>query len=468
MRTAVAVFVGMLLVASSLIAPPPAMAIPAFSRMYGQSCSACHTAYPKLNQAGEEFRLSGYTRFEGGAAIPKVQPLTMGKLSLPGIVPVSVIGTVGYDSHKVTERRREGHRVRTLDPNSINLEEIEIAAASPLNRYLSFVLDFPLAETEFENRNFTLGGPEAPELAAVSFNNLWVDDLINFRIGAYELPLGFSPGHRRLSSAPYEVYGATAQKLLGLEGAAGTGIGAEGRIFKLSKTQLLAELYGTAYSERLGVSSLLLRYHFGTANDSNRTADNNSSKSVFGRLSLGYLGQTIGFFGFWSPNILDRSRPTGFPGRSNEVVRVGPDLHLTFLDEALSLAVQYLWGRDNDPTGVGKAFNFSGGFVEANYVIRAGGLGRLVPLARFDYVRGDKFDNTTKAAANALAPSPVRTKPLVWALTGGLYYLPWDNVKLSAEVTYRETEEQLSQMRSTVEKDRISETLIGLQVTLAF
>jgi hypothetical protein len=458
-------FAGLLFVGLSFFSPPPALAIPAFSRMYGQSCSACHTAYPKLNRAGEEFRLSGYTRYEGGAAIPKVPPVTVGKLSLPGIVPVSIIGTVGYDMHTVSERLRETNRQRTLEPNSINLEEIEILAASSLNRYLSFILDFPLAETEFENRNFTLMGPEAPELAAVSFNNLLFDDLINIRIGAYELPLGFSPAHRRLTVAPYEIYQATAQSLLGLEGAARTGIGAEGRIFNLAKSQLLAELYGTAYSERLGISDLFVRYHLGTSNDSNRNADNNPSKGLFGRLAIGYLGHTLGFSGVWSPNILDRSRPNGFPGKSNEVRRLSPDLHLTFLEEALSLSIQYLWGRDDDPTGVGKAYDFEGGFVQVDYAWRTP-IGALVPLARFDWVSGDKFDNTTLAAAKGV--NPVRTEPQLWALTGGVQYLPWENVKITGEVTYKEREEQLSKTRSTVEKDRIQETLIGLQVKVGF
>lgn len=465
MKTIVAVLVGVLLAGASLVVAPPAQAIPAFSRIYGQGCGACHTAYPKLNRAGEEFRLSGYTRFEGGAAMPKVPPVTVGKLSLPGIVPVSFIGTVGYDMHKVSERLRETNRERTLEPNSINLEEIEIMAAAPLNRHLSFILDFPLAETEFENRNFTLMGPEAPEFAAISFNNLLFDDLINVRIGAYELPLGFSPGHRRLSVAPYEIYQATAQNLLALEGASRTGIGAEGRIFNLSKSQLLAEIYGTAYSERLGVSDLLVRYHFGTANDSNRNADNNPSKGLFGRLAIGYLGQTLGFSGVWSPNILDRSRPNGFPGKSNEVRRLGPDLHLTFLEEALSLSIQYLWGRDDDPTGVGKTFDFEGGFVQVDYAWRTP-IGALVPLARFDWVSGDKFDNTTLAGAKGV--DPLRTEPRIWALTGGVQYLPWENVKITGEVTYKEREEQLSKTRSTVEKDRIQETLIGLQVKVAF
>jgi hypothetical protein len=48
----------------ALAAPPPAGAIPVYSRKYGTSCITCHTIYPKLTQFGEAFRRNGY-RFPG-------------------------------------------------------------------------------------------------------------------------------------------------------------------------------------------------------------------------------------------------------------------------------------------------------------------------------------------------------------------------------------------------------------------
>jgi hypothetical protein len=38
----------------------PAYAIPAFARKYGLPCSACHEAWPKLNNFGQVFRDNGY------------------------------------------------------------------------------------------------------------------------------------------------------------------------------------------------------------------------------------------------------------------------------------------------------------------------------------------------------------------------------------------------------------------------
>ena len=475
MRRGAAVLIATLLVGASvllaLLAAPPAQAIPAYSRLNGQSCGACHTAIPKLNQAGEEFRLSGYTRYEGGAVTPKVPPLNVGKLSLPGIFPISVIGTVGFDAVQIEERFRETLRTTVDTPNSINLEEFSLLASAPLNRHVSFIVEVPIAETEFERggKKFVLNGPQAPGMAAISLNNLFIDDLLNLRLGAYELPVGplESPEHRRLSIAAYQIYDTTAQQLLQLEGGSRTGIADEEQIFALGKPQLLVELYGTAYSERLGISNMYIRYHFGTSNDSNVSGDNNGSKSMFGRLSLTFMDQTVGFFGLYSPNVLDRARQDGFPGLRSSVLRFGPDVYLRFLDERLTVALQHLWARDSDPTGVGKAFKYQGGYAEVNYVIPTR-IGSWVPLARYDYILANRFDNSALAAANSLAPSPVVTKPRVFAYTVGLQYLPWENVKFSSEVTYREQSEQLSKTVSTVEKDRIRELFFGLQMKVAF
>jgi hypothetical protein len=43
----------------------PASALPSFARQTGQTCSACHTAFPQLTPFGRRFKLGGYT-LEGG------------------------------------------------------------------------------------------------------------------------------------------------------------------------------------------------------------------------------------------------------------------------------------------------------------------------------------------------------------------------------------------------------------------
>lgn len=43
-----------------LASVPPAQCIPAFARKYGLPCSACHEAWPMLNNFGQTFKDNGY------------------------------------------------------------------------------------------------------------------------------------------------------------------------------------------------------------------------------------------------------------------------------------------------------------------------------------------------------------------------------------------------------------------------
>jgi hypothetical protein len=49
-----------LILVALCVATPPAHAIPAFAREYSLPFSACHEAWPKLNNFGQVFRDNGY------------------------------------------------------------------------------------------------------------------------------------------------------------------------------------------------------------------------------------------------------------------------------------------------------------------------------------------------------------------------------------------------------------------------
>src|SRR5215469_18061561 len=54
------VVAGIILTSSILFSAGRAYAIPAFARKYNLPCSACHEAWPKLNNFGQVFRDNGY------------------------------------------------------------------------------------------------------------------------------------------------------------------------------------------------------------------------------------------------------------------------------------------------------------------------------------------------------------------------------------------------------------------------
>src|SRR5262245_12654510 len=75
----------------------PALAIPVFARVCDNPCSACHTVYPQLNPAGEDFRAHGLH-----GLTPAVQPLKVGSLfEVPGTLPLAITFGAGEDLSKV-------------------------------------------------------------------------------------------------------------------------------------------------------------------------------------------------------------------------------------------------------------------------------------------------------------------------------------------------------------------------------
>ncbi len=433
---------------------PQASAIPAFARLYKKSCGTCHVVFPKLSADGEGFRLSGYRRIKGKEITPKIPPVKIGEfLELPGILPLSILIEAGFDFHEV--REREAGKSTTTSRNSFNLEEVEVMAAGILGRNVSFFLGSPLAETEFEEGDFTLEGPEAPEQAFVTFNDIVMRDLFNIKVGALELPLAFSPFARRLSVAEYEIYGVDASELLGLSSTE-AGLSDEEKGLRLIKPQLGVELYGGASSELTGISNLTLRYHVGTSNFSNRQTDNNRDKGIYGRLSMTFLDQTVGLFGLYAGNLADQDPPGDFGGK-NSAWRLGPDINLNLFHYDLNLFAQFRYGRDSNPTGFGEALHFGGGFVEADYLVLPG----LIGYARFDYGFASKFDDTGRGGET-------RTEPRIFAGTGGVQYLIWKNVKILAEYTFREEKERLGRTESTREHDLVREHVFTIRLAAAF
>ena len=71
-------------------------AIPAFSRMYGTSCSTCHIDFPKLNDFGKAFKDAGFKFPKDDESMIKIPPVMLGVLAnaelwpkaiWPGVIP---------------------------------------------------------------------------------------------------------------------------------------------------------------------------------------------------------------------------------------------------------------------------------------------------------------------------------------------------------------------------------------------
>ncbi len=451
-----------------LLLSTQALAIPAFSRTYGYGCSVCHSAFPKLNQAGESFRLSGYRQLEGMEVPPKVPPVKIGeRLELPGTVPLSFSLTAGYNFTEIDNTLGNGSKNTNTasdfrsSQSSFNLTEFELMAGASLGRYLSFFLDAPLAETEIRQffdpevrrhgTKSTLEGPAVPDLAFIGFHNLLVPDLLNVKAGVIELPTAFSPMHRRLSFFPYLVYEATALDVIGRSGiddfVSVPGVTSaetlEKNQFRLSKSQLGVQLFGRATPSLHKVSNLNVDYFVGVVNGNNTNTDNNNTKDLFGRLASTYTitntTLTVGGFGYYSGNTLDSltTQPSTAARYKDRLWRAGPDLSITLTKPiSIDLYSQIFFAEDSNATGFGRKASWWGGFVGVDVKP----LDPLVLYVRYDWINGRRFDDTG-VTINAVSGETGPVRPRLWDVVVGAQYYLYENIRLMAE--YRHGEKDL-------------------------
>jgi hypothetical protein len=81
------VSIALVAAASLVLVPDEASAVPSFARQKGKACTDCHTIWPRLTQAGREFKELGYT--EVGETYPRIQEDNLDLLGFSG-TPLSV------------------------------------------------------------------------------------------------------------------------------------------------------------------------------------------------------------------------------------------------------------------------------------------------------------------------------------------------------------------------------------------
>src|SRR6266542_2553930 len=137
-------------------------------------------------------------------------------------------------------------------------------------------------------------------------------DSVNLLGGITHLPLAYPSGKVRLAVNQYLVY-----ERRGLDYLSPIPVDeifddpeAGERLFRLGEPQGMFEVNGMivpgkkvdAVGKR---DTLWLEYHVGTTNASNTVSDGNVQKGVYGRFVARWYNQSLGGFGFWTPNIVD-------------------------------------------------------------------------------------------------------------------------------------------------------------------
>jgi hypothetical protein len=169
-----------LLAALMLADSQSARAIPAFARKYGMPCSACHEAWPKLNNFGQTFKDNGY-QLGNDRDAPIFQQ--------PAYWPIALRTTPNW--HRESTSAADITNPATTDPvtglpittegrlttHGFDLTGLDILTLGTLAKNISFQL-VPSADN---NASFHF------ESANVRFDNLLHTSWLNVKVGKFEL-----------------------------------------------------------------------------------------------------------------------------------------------------------------------------------------------------------------------------------------------------------------------------------------
>jgi hypothetical protein len=360
------------------------IAIPAFARKYGLPCSACHTAWPELNNFGQVFRDNGYQLMND-----RDSPIWQN----PSYFPISFRITPNW--HRETANNQvfdgpggAGTGIGSVTQSGFDLSGMDLWSAGTIYKNISFVLlpsSDPTAVWHFE-------------AAFLRFDNLWGSPWLNVRFGRFEMDNLISEKRFLFLSnngGIYQIYHFTPP--------------GDSNNFGYGDNQIGVELAGHSANSYTRYSVAVLSSNEGGvdfttdvvpgAPPANRTYDVNLAfsqafnapgppgESGFGQERVGafaYIGQRPTSF-----QTLNGSPLVGIDNKP--FYRLGFAADLSYKN--LELLPLFMYGHDNPYLGTGLASNvplppgaqaptFYGGFLEAHYYFNP----QNVALARFEQI----------------------------------------------------------------------------------
>jgi hypothetical protein len=402
------------------------IAIPAFARKYGLPCSACHTAWPELNNFGMVFRDNGYQLMNDRDSPiwqnPSYFPITFRITpnwhrestsnqpvdSIPGDLPGSTLVS------------------RTVTQAGFDLSGMDLWSAGTLYKNISFLLlpsSDPTAVWHFES-------------AWVRLDNIKGSSWLNFKFGRFELDNLISEKRFLFLSANGGIYQTYHFNVPGTLNDFGIG-----------DNQIGMELMGHNADSSTRYSISLLSSNEGGTNltESNLPGGAPSNRSFDGYMALtksfnagswgyeqfqayAYVGQRATYY----QTTTQAGVTTPLVGLGNEpFYRIGFAGQLHFKN--LELLPYFMHGHDSAYLGTATADNgplptgahapsFNGGFLEGQYFVNP----QLVFFGRFEKidVGQEAFSGTPGDYGNVTAYSVgYRYYPIMFSRAG----LAWHN-----------------------------------------
>ena len=353
-------FITLLLI---MLIPAKSGAMPVFARKYDMSCITCHSAFPRLNEFGEQFaadnmRLPNWkdTTKSGGDDM----------LALPDTVPLA-LRTQAY------VQKREANTIDVETGEEISADTdiqspylIKLLSSAPLSDHISYYFYAIFAEK---------GGNGEVVVEDAWFRH---DDIfstnIGMMLGQFQVSDLMFAREVRLTFQDFMVYrmaGLTYERGLLFDYAAGP------------VDLALGWVNGNGIEENFTINSPGYKRP-------DHLFDNNSGKAIFGRIGSDIAGVGIGLFGY-SGSQKNATAPAGLNSgdRDTDKISYGIDLSGKITEKTYWFA-QLLQNQWDGFLQEGTNYKWSGGFIGIDYVHSD----RWAYSLLYNYTDANDFENT--------------------------------------------------------------------------
>ena len=345
------------------IIPIKSEAMPVFARKYNMSCIACHAAFPRLNEFGEQFVSDNYR-------LPNWKDSTVETgdemLALPDSVPLALRAQAIVQAREAETIDIDTGETISADTDFQAPYLIKLLSSAPLSDHISFYFYAILAE-KGDN------GSVIVEDAWFSHDDVFGTD-ISMMLGQFQVSDLMFPRETRLTFQDFMVY-----RMAGLTYDRGTIFGYTAGPVDLS----LGLVNGNGISENHTINSPGYKRP-------DHLFDNNGGKAVFGRIGGNVTGVNLGLFGY-SGTQKNATAPagTGSGDRDTDKISYGVDLSGKFGHKTYWFA-QLLQNDWDEFINADTKYSWFGSFIGVDYIHSDHWVYSLL----YNYADANDFKNT--------------------------------------------------------------------------
>jgi hypothetical protein len=324
-----------------LVLPSTAEAMPVFARKYNMSCVACHSAFPRLNQFGEHFAANNMR-------LPNWRDNTVQtgdeRLALPASTPLAIRA----------QAYAQARRGKSIDPVTGETKQassdfqspylVKLLSSAPLSEHITYYFYGIFAE---KGNN----GETAIEDAWFRHDDV-LGSGVGMQLGQFQISDLMFARETRMPFQDFMVYrmaGITYDRGLLFDRSLGN--------FDFG----LGLVNGNGINENFNINSPGYRRP-------DKMFDNNSDKSIFGRIGTDIGPASLGLFGL-SGEQANATGPAGLNSGNRDTDKriVGLDISGDVQGKTYWYA-QLLWNSWDGFLDKNKDYNWWGGFLGADYI----------------------------------------------------------------------------------------------------